>query len=110
MEALKDRENTVKHVKIKKSDLIALVCINPYCTVQLLSSPICQYLTNWGNKQIALNYSTSTMRYVGAENATVGVSLQSGLQVSKAGVLWQEPGGVPESWLILKGSVRRITA
>ena len=107
MEALKDRENTVKHVKIKKSDLIALA-LTPI--VQLLSSPICQYLTNWGNKQIALNYSTSTMRYVGAENATVGVSLQSGLQVSKAGVLWREPGGVPESWLILKGSVRRITA
>lgn len=37
-----------------------------------------------------------------AENATVGVGLQAGLQVSKAGVPWREPGGVPDSWLFLK--------
>lgn len=45
-----------------------------------------------------------------AENATVGVSLQCSLQVPKAGVLWREPGGVPDIWLFLKGSVRQITA
>ncbi len=54
-------------------------------------------------KETASIYSPSDLRYVKAKkNATVGVSLQSSLQVSHTGMPWREPGGAPDSWLFLK--------
>lgn len=56
-------------------------------------------------REMAAIHFMSDLRYScmwEAENATVGVSLQASLQVSKAGVPWQEPGHVPDSCLFLK--------